>query len=194
MLKVSGKENNEMNSYVETVFKTVLSEFSYLHNVEVQLVCQPLKGATMNARPVISSGSFISGITRYQVLVSKHVRDTDNIQVANLPENVLSGWFAHELGHIMDYQKRTLWGMVRFGVAYLLSDSFRMKSEHVADQYAIRYGFHDEIIATKRFILENDLLTSAYKEKISRYYMTIDQVRWHTDNPHSLENLFVGDL
>ncbi|MEJ2003808.1 MAG: hypothetical protein P8X57_02335 [Cyclobacteriaceae bacterium] len=187
------KEEIEQDKiYIDSVFNEVLSRFPYLRETDVSIVHTSLKGATMNARPVISSSSFISGISKYQIIVSRHVRDSGEIRVGELSRDVLSGWFAHELGHIMDYQKKSALGMVWFGVKYLISDRFRTKAEHTADQYAIRYGFHDEIIAAKRFLLENDLVTPAYRQKISKYYMTIDQVRWHTDNPHTLENLFVG--
>ncbi len=177
--------------YIVSVFNEVLAKFPALEYSSVHLVHGALKGATMNARPVISD-LFKPQNRRYQVIVAKHVRDSGSMRVADLPKEVLKGWFAHELGHIMDYRNQSSLQMVLFGLKYLASDSFRRQAEHVADQYAIRYGFHSEIISAKEFILENELLTPAYKDKISKYYMSIDQVRWHTENPHSLENLFMG--
>ena len=36
----------------------------------------------------------------------------------------------------------------------MFSNSFKREAEHAADRVAIRNGFRDEIIATKKFILE----------------------------------------
>ncbi len=146
----------------------------------------------MNARPVLSFRRFFLGCHSYEVITGDYVKDSSDMEVNTLPEEVLRGWFAHELGHIMDYRDRTSLGLVMFGLRYLWSRRFRRRSEYVADQYAIRHGFHEEIIAAKRFILENDLLTPEYKAIIDKYYMPIHEVQWHTDNPHALENLFIG--
>lgn len=181
------------NQRVQNIFDSVLSEFKLLHGKkEVSLLRATLKNATMNARPIISFRGFILGDHSYQVITGKYVKDSTDMPVNSLPEEVLRGWFAHELGHIMDYRNRSSLGLIWFGIRYLSSSTYRRRSEYIADQYAIRHGFHEEIITAKRFILENDLLTPEYKAIIDKYYMPIHEVQWHTDNPHSLENLFIG--
>lgn len=192
MASEDARMEGKHKEYIASVFNKVLSRYPALQESTVLLKHAPLKGATMNARPVLSPASVFKGITSYQIIVAEFVRDSSELRVGELPEEVLSGWFAHELGHVMDYLNRSFAGMIVFGGQYLFSGKFRRKAEFVADQYAIRHGFHEEIIAAKRFILEHELLDPAYKEKISKYYMPIEQVRWHSDNPHTLENLFMN--
>ena len=81
-----------------------------------------------------------------------------------------------------------------FGLRYLLSEKFRRQTEHEADFIAIDHGFHKEILATKKFILEHELLQPKYKDKILKYYLSseavkervLENVHIHpTDNPET---------
>lgn len=128
----------------------------------------------MQAQPVFSFGSLFSGITHYKVKLAILVRDSKSLKVAELPEDVLTGWFAHELGHLVDYRSYNNLNMIFFGIKYLLSEKFKREAEHAADRIAIRHGFRQEIIATKKFILEHNLLEESYKNKIRKYYMPIE--------------------
>ncbi len=183
------KMNLKRKKHPGKIFSRVLSSYPSLRDQQVEMVRRRLRKATMNARPVFGWGSMLIKIKAYRIIVADYVRDTGDLQVEDMPEEVLEGWFAHELGHVMDYQGRSAWQMVLFGLRYLYSDSFRRKAEYRADQYAIRHGFQEEIIAAKRFILEHDLLSQDYKDKISKYYMPVEEVRWHTENPQPLRNI-----
>jgi hypothetical protein len=67
--------------------------------------------------------------------------------------------------------------MIGYGLKYTFSDSFKKACEHQADSIAIEHGFHKEIIATKKFLLQNELISEAYKEKLRKYYMPISGVK-----------------
>ena len=147
----------------------------------------------MQARPTFGSFFRHKNKRSYVVLISEKFKISDKeFKTTDIPSDIFVGWIGHELGHIMDYRNRSSLGLIWFGIRYLSSSTYRRRSEYIADQYAIRHGFHEEIITAKRFILENDLLTPEYKAIIDKYYMPIHEVQWHTDNPHSLENLFIG--
>ncbi len=151
-----------------------MERYTKLHQCQVVLKQKKIKSSTMQAQPVFSLGSLFSAITRYKVKLAILVRDSQNLKVADLPEDVLTGWFAHELGHLVDYRSYNNLNMILFGIKYLVSEKFKKKAEHSADRIAIRHGFRQEIIATKRFILEHDLLEESYKNKIRKYYMPIE--------------------
>lgn len=160
---------------VREAFTNVLHSYQSLHTYEIILEQKPVKGSTMQAQPVISWRSLLGGISKYKVSLAVYVRDSKQLKVNELPQDVLTGWFAHELGHVVDYEAYSTLSMIGYGIRYLLSDSFKRKVEHQADYIAIRNGFRAEIIAAKRFILENELLDDAYKSKIRKYYMGIDE-------------------
>ena len=167
---------NITNHHIKDAFVEVFADYENLHTYEITLIQKELKNSTMQAQPVIGIGNLFSGKKRYKVQLAETVRDADDLVVAEVPRAVLKGWFAHELGHIVDYEIRSNLNMVGYGLKYVFSDSFKKACEHQADSIAIDHGFHEEIIATKKFILQNDLIPEAYKEKLRKYYMPISGV------------------
>ena len=154
----------------------VFNRYDALHQYDITLVQKRIKSSTMQAQPIISFKSLFTGVKRYQIKLALYVKDSEEILVSDLPEEVLTGWFAHELGHVVDYEPRSNFGMVIYGLRYVFSDKFKREAEHAADNIAVRNGFAADIIATKRYILENDFLGDRYKSIINKYYMSIDDV------------------
>ncbi len=167
---------NVENDKIQNSFLRVIESYEILDGFAITLVRKPIKSSTMQAQPELSLKALFGGTKRYRIKFAMHVRDSDEFLVEDLPKDVLTGWFAHELGHIADYGSTSNFGMLWFGIKYVLSPKFKRKAEHAADLYAIEHGFYREIIAVKRFILERDFLSVAYKEKIQKYYMSIEEV------------------
>ncbi len=130
----------------------------------------------MQAQPVLSFSRFINGTKSYRIKLGFHVRDQEELRIVDLEDDVLIGWFAHELGHVLDYQRHSNLGMIAYGLRYLTSAKYRKKVEHDADYIAISKGFQEQIIATKKFIMEHQLIDDRYKDKMKRYYLPEDQV------------------
>lgn len=164
------------NKNIQNCFMEVLREYESLNNYEIVLEYKPIKGSTMQAQPIIDWSSFKDGISRYKVELAIYVRDSQDLRVDELPKEVLKGWFAHELGHVVDYAPYSTWQMAKYGIKYLLFDDFKKEVEHKADYIAIQNGFREEIIATKKFLLEHDLMSEEYKAKIRKYYMPLEEV------------------
>ncbi|MBU2913221.1 MULTISPECIES: hypothetical protein [Reichenbachiella] len=172
---------------IKDSFMKVMEKYFPLHTYEVTLKQKPIKTSTMQAQPVITFGGLFTGVKRYRIKLAYYVRDSENIKVSELPDDVLTGWFAHELGHVMDYAPYSNWQMIGYGFKYVFSKKFRKQVEYKADYIAIDYGFHKEIVASKRFILNNDMLEDDYKDKISTYYMSIEEVRMCVENKTPIE-------
>lgn len=170
------KFENLKDERIKRIFTQVVKEFDELDGYKITLTRQKIKSATMQAQPVLTFGSFLTGSKHYKIKLSKYVRDSDKIAVASLSEDVLAGWFAHELGHIVDYAPYTNLQMIIYGAKYLYSKKFKREAEYAADFIAIQNGFAAQIIASKRFILDNDFLDESYKSKIKKYYMPIETV------------------
>jgi hypothetical protein len=173
-MKISFKNIDDPR--IETAFNEVFLAYDVLHDYPITLVQKKMKKTTMVAQPVVGFTSLFGGKKEYVIKLGYHVRDSDKLAIRNLPINVLKGWFAHELGHIVDYEKRSAFSMVGYGLRYSTSQSFKKDVEHEADSIAINHGFFKEIIATKKFILENELVSQDYKDRINRYYMPIEGV------------------
>ena len=64
--------------------------------------------------------------------------------------------------------------MISFGYQYVFHSSFVKHAEMLADSHAVERGLGNYIVATKRFILNHAELPQAYKDKISRLYLSPD--------------------
>ncbi|SNS69281.1 hypothetical protein SAMN05421640_0876 [Ekhidna lutea] len=167
---------NVEHEHIRKTFLNVLNQYDSLDGYKLILKQRKVKGTTMQAQPVINLTKLFGGPDRYKIKLARYVRDSESIKVSELPEAVLKGWFAHELGHVVDYAPHSTLGMIRYGIKYLVSDRFRKMVEHRADEIAIEAGFHKEILATKRFVFDHDLIDDGYKNQMRKYYMSIEEV------------------
>lgn len=155
---------------VREIFRSIAEKYPPLQSHAVRLECKVIPKTTMRARPILAS--FIRGKKKFAVQYNHATQLDTHVEVEKLPDKVLKGWFAHELGHVMDYRNRSIVGMLYFGLAYLMSRRYRKQVEHKADEYAIAYGMADYILATKRYILEHSDLPESYKRRFRKYYMS----------------------
>lgn len=131
----------------------------------------------MQAQPIIGFLNLFSGKKRYKIKVGYNIKDEESLKLVNLPDDVLIGWFAHELGHVLDYRQYSNLQMLGFGIRYLFSNKHRKQVEHDADYIAIAHGFENEILALKQYILKNKLINEAYKNQIKDFYLPPKEVK-----------------
>ncbi|MEB2780022.1 hypothetical protein U3A58_06435 [Algoriphagus sp. C2-6-M1] len=162
-----------MNDNIRKAFLEVWQHYTSLHRYGFEVVQKHLTSSTMQARPVIDLSQIFGSKRGYQLNVAEKVLDSGDLNVADLPDEVLRGWFAHELGHIVDYENHTNAGMIIYGIRYSLSDQFKREREHEADSIAIRHGFREEIIVAKKYLLENDFISPEYQSQIKKFYMSV---------------------
>lgn len=168
---------NISNEKVREICLDVYSSYPGLGDVHVIFRRSRIKGLTMRAMPRIRT-LFPTGEKRtYIVQIAQYVRDSRQVEVDELDEEILRGWIAHELGHVMDYRSRSLFGMVMYGMKYWLDKGFARHVEHEADRIAVRHGFLDELIATKRFLFESPDISVGYRTRLESLYMSIEEVK-----------------
>lgn len=171
--------NKEIPKVIEQVATRALSYYPELRYTHIRFVfSRRLKKSVMAARPVVTS---LIGKPRnkrvYEILIRPVFRLPNSIEpIHQLSEDVLIGWLGHELGHILDYERRSVWGIAKFGVLYWLSKRYIRKAERIADTFAVNHGMSTYILATKEFILGHSELPIRYKEKIARLYLSADDI------------------
>lgn len=164
------------SAFIKACFKKAVAGFKTLENNTIILSQKSTPKTNMRAQPVLNAHIFNKQKRTYKIEMSNHPNFAQYLKIAELPEIVLVGWFAHELGHVMDYFHRGVTNMIQFGLGYWLFPNFRIGAERKADLYAIENGFAKEILATKKFILDHSSLPAIYKKKIEKYYMSPDEV------------------
>jgi len=161
---------------IKNSFSSVYQKFNSLHHHQMILEQKRVSGSTMQAQPQIALNKLFSNSRNYKITVGIYIKDSDKAHVQDLPEGVLKGWFAHELGHVVDYESYSNLGMISYGIKYLSSKSFKKEIEHRADEYAIDHGFGKEIIEAKKYILSSPLFSEDYQNIIRTFYMPVKLV------------------
>ncbi|WP_228724218.1 hypothetical protein [Spirosoma sp. KUDC1026] len=170
--------NKTIPAIIEKNVLTALSFYPELQDAVIHFVFkQRIKSSVMQAQPVFSSLLRSREKRAYRINISALFRLTHTaVPIHQLPDEIMIGWIGHELGHIMDYERRSNLGVVGFGLGYVTSAAYVKKAEQRADDYAVRRGLGRYLIATKRFILDHAELPQAYKDKIARLYVSPDEI------------------
>jgi hypothetical protein len=135
-----------------------------------------MKYSTMRAQPVLNRAFFHRASRHYRVDFSSHIEVTEHIRIHEAPREVVIGWFAHELGHIVDYLHRPWRGMIAFGLGYALWSKYMREAERRADSIAVNHGFGSEIVATKHFLMQHATLPPHYRQRLLKYYLSADEI------------------
>jgi hypothetical protein len=146
--------------------------------------------SVMKAQPEVRSMLRLGNDRSYIIYVNSTIDlGTKKLSIDTLPKGVLKGWFGHELGHVMDYERLSIWGLLKFGVGYVFSKRFVRQAEDRADRIAIKHGLGKDILLTKNFILNHADLSEKYKAKIKKLYPSPEQIMEIIKGEEKLENL-----
>ncbi|RAJ95732.1 hypothetical protein LX87_03480 [Larkinella arboricola] len=165
-------------SVIEKNVLTALSFYPELKNTCIRFCFkQKIRSSVMQAQPVFRTLLKPRQDRQYRINISAMFKLTHTaIPIHHIPDAIMIGWIGHELGHIMDYECRSNFGMVKFGVGYVFSAEYIKKVERIADWYAVTHGLGKYLVETKRFILDHAELPQVYKDKIARLYVSPEEI------------------
>ena len=171
-----------------------LQHFPQLEPVHIEFRFRKrFKKSFMLAQPKIWTMFRPKQYRAYKIIMSRMfvLEEGKTLSIEEFPKDVLIGWLAHELGHIVDYTHRSTFQMILFGIKYLVSGIHIKKAERAADVYAIEAGMHKYLGDTKEYILGHNDLSDGYKEKIKDLYLGPEEISMiaHTRNPVKREIL-----
>lgn len=162
-------------SQIEDACTEALQHYPELNHKKIIFKFQKTAGSTMFAQP-LPNFLFRSVKRRgYIIKISNNVDLENGIRIDDMPHDVLVGWIGHELGHVMDYEQKSNWQLVKFGIGYLFSARYRIGSEKVADLFAIERGLGKFILKTKNYILDHSSISEKYKNKIKNIYLSPEE-------------------
>ncbi|WP_228852061.1 hypothetical protein [Aegicerativicinus sediminis] len=171
-------QNHTIPASIENEAKTALKFYPQLKETRIEFRFKKnIKKSTMLAQPTF--GSFFRSRKKraYIILISEKFKiENQEFLTTQIPSNVLIGWLGHELGHVMDYSDRSNLNLLWFGIKYLLSDRSIIEAERSADTFAVRHGMENYILDTKDFILNHAHISTIYKNRIRKYYLSPEEI------------------
>ena len=170
--------NKEIPEVIRPVVLETLRQYPELRETHIHFVFDDqIYNVFMQARPDFFTLLRPRKKRSYTIqMLPAMILDEKRIPLQNLPKEVLKGWISHELGHILDYSKRSSLNLIGFGAMYFLSPAYVQRAERRADIYAIQHGFGNYLIATKNYILSQSSLPATYRQKIQKLYMSSEEV------------------
>jgi hypothetical protein len=172
------RHNKQIPAVIEKNVLKALSFYPELKHAAISFIFKAdIKSSVMQAQPVFATLLGKRKNRLYRINISKDFRLVhSSMPINQIPDDVMIGWIGHELGHILDYEGMSNAEIAGFGIRYYFSPTFVKQAERVADSLAVEHGMGRYIITTKRFILDNADLPQAYKDKISRLYLSPDVI------------------
>ena len=167
---------NVQSTHLREWFSETLAAYPELLPHPIYLRKLPTRYSTMRAQPVLNWQFWRRRSRHYRVDFSSHLEVTEHVRLRELPREVIVGWFAHELGHIVDYLHRPWRGMIAFGLGYALWSRYMREAERRADTIAVDHGFGAEVIATKHYLMDHATLPEHYKQRLRKYYLSADEI------------------
>ncbi|WP_315897750.1 hypothetical protein [Maribacter sp. MAR_2009_72] len=158
--------------------KIALAHYPELEDTAIEFKFKKnIKKSTMQAQPKFSSIFKSKKNRSYKILISEKINIADSVYYTkDMPAKIMIGWLGHELGHIMDFQKRSGFNLIGFGFSYLTSKKYIREAERRADSFAVNHGMETYILATKEFILEKAGLAPKYVERIKNFYLSPEEI------------------
>ncbi|WP_405565560.1 hypothetical protein [Polaribacter sp. Asnod6-C07] len=165
---------NKIQERVEVALKY----FPQLADIKIEFKLKKnIKKSTMQARPTFDSFFRSKKNRKYLILISKKFKISDKeFSTLDIPDDIFIGWIGHELGHIMDYQDRSRFNLIWFGLKYLFSENHIVEAERAADSFAVKHKMEDYILKTKNFILNHAEISEVYKNRMRRYYLSPEEI------------------
>ncbi|MEQ9439416.1 MAG: hypothetical protein RIG62_10220 [Cyclobacteriaceae bacterium] len=170
-------KNKVIPQEMQDVILTALSFYPELKNTRINFIYkEEIRKSVMQAQPKISTIFRGKSHRVYNVKISRYLKlNKESLDISTLPFEVLVGWIAHELGHIMDYKDRSGLAMIGFGTKYCLFENFLKKAERRADLFALKHGLGNMIMETKNYVLNHADIPVSYKDRIKRLYMSPEE-------------------
>lgn len=160
--------------------ETALKYYPQLEHIFIEFKFKKnIKKSTMQARPTFDSFFKSKRNRKYLILISEKFKISGReFFTIDIPKDIFIGWIGHELGHIMDYQNRSKLNLICFGVKYLFSKNYIIKSERAADSFAVQHKMESYILKTKEFILNHAEISETYKNRMKKFYLSPEEIMY----------------
>ncbi len=128
----------------------------------------------MAARPLPWSVFRKPGERQYRIFINTS-SELEGALLSDLSFNERIGVIAHELAHVLDYERRSGGELIGYGVNYLFSKRFKADLEKKTDSLAVSRGFGWQVHAFTDHLHHCSGVSEEYLDyKKAHYYMPFD--------------------
>lgn len=160
--------NEKASSLYKEPVTAALAYYPELKNTRIVFVEKSIKTSAA-CRP---SWKFIfqgKKNREYKIYINNNPERIKGAMFCDIPVNAQIGLIGHELGHIVDYSKRSFLGIVGLGLKYLFIKS-RSHIEKRIDSITIAHNLGWHVYEFDDFVLNCSKVSNAYKDYKRKVY------------------------
>jgi hypothetical protein len=106
----------------------------------------------LQSQPSITTLLIPFTVRKYNIIISaRSVLEYEKILLGKIPFQGQIGVIGHELSHVVDYESTETFEVVKIGVQYLLSSTFRVAFERKTDLLTIDHGLGCELLEWREY-------------------------------------------
>lgn len=174
-----------------------LSYYPDLKDITIAFIPKRLK-TTMATRPRMDAIYQTRDKRTYRIFINNFIESNNGINYDDVPFNARIGLIGHELGHVVDYMKKSMIRVIGNGVAYVLNSHYRKTFEANVDQITIEHGLGWQLYAFSYFVFNHVDIAEDYLEFKKNNYPNPERYEeWLRDYPNlykqeAVEEIFEG--
>jgi hypothetical protein len=160
----------------ETEYPAViaLSFFPELINTEISFQYKQI-ATTMAARPVPSS--LFKHTRSYVIYINSDVSKKGGVSFLELNLKQRVGIIAHELAHILDFEKRNNLSVISCGLLYKCLNTYHRNLERATDEVVIAKGLGNELYAFTDYVLNQSKASEQYIQFKKKNYLLPEEIK-----------------
>ena len=161
-------------SEIEVPAIIALSFYPELKNTPIRFEYKKIS-TTMSTMPDI--GSMFSIRKSYVIYINSDVKSVGAVSLLTLSLKQKVGIIAHELAHVLDFEKRNSLSIIQCGIFYKCSGSYHKKLERSTDEMVIKKGLGNELYDFSYYVLNNSNASEEYKAFKKKNYLLPEEIK-----------------
>ncbi len=169
----------------ETEILIALSHYPELRDEHIRFELTMAAPVPYGTKPSLSSFFLPKNQRVYTVTILERAEDPENeALIKNLDRKMRIGVFGHELGHVLQYSKRSPLSLLKTLALYLVNP-YKRQLERGADKQAIKHGLGEELLRHAEYIR----LIPEYLDKrpeLDRNYLKPEEIAYYIAHPEKI--------
>lgn len=158
---------------IEDALLVVIGVYPNITRGQIIVRYKPIK-TTMNIGPHISF--LYLPKSRWKFVLTINTGNQNGFSLETADPEIVIGFLAHELAHVLDYARRSRINLILLGVQYLLSRQYRRFLERDTDVLTIMHGFGSELLQSYESVLSGEEVSQNYKKNKKEFYLSPTEI------------------
>lgn len=112
----------------------------------------------------------------YVISIDKKLKNNEGILLGDVPFDAQVGVIGHEIGHVVDYEGKSILGIISTGFRYLFS-SYRRKLENHIDEITIGRGLGNQLAEYADYVFHRSQASPKYLNYKRKFYYQPEEIQ-----------------